>query len=536
MLPAYSDRDVGPGCPRPPDGDGEQRAHALAVELGERARRKQPAFDVGGQQPALHVVAGETVGELGEVVGTEGQELRVRRQLAGQQRGPRCLHHRADAVGNVDAGAPGYVGGDGGDIGGGQRQFPRYRDERDHHLEGGAHTFGGHVDPGGEQGTDLSRIEPGTHHGEPYAAHPEHGVGLAQRRGAGGLPVVVVAVAVMGEELVHRSIQQTYRQRSISHGTQQVTEVLALRVSQGHESLALVVGILSHDDPADQRQPGTQELVFGAAQTDALGAQPDGARRVGRGIRVGPNPEPAVVVGPAEQNIELRGRGRRAHLDRPGIHLTGPPVDRNDVPLAQLPPVGADAARDRIDPQRGRATHRGPAGAAGDHSRVRGEPSARRDDGVRGQQARYVRGRRLGHHQDGGHTVRGPLDRVAAGQRDPSAGRPGGGREPAHQQRLAAAQPQLWVQQCLYLLGSYGQYRGGAVHGVGGDQVHGEPYRGGWAGVVVGSRAEQGELAVAQLEPDVRHGVEVVLEGGQRRPQEIGATGEPRHRLARPAR
>ncbi len=356
-----------------------------------------------------------------------------------------------------------------------------------------------------------------------------------QRRGAGGLPVVVV-VAVVGEELVHRSIQQTYRQRSVSHGTQQVTEVRALRVSQGHERLALVVGVLSHDDPADQRQPGAQELVFGAAQTDALGAQPDGARRVGRGVRVGPDPEPAVVVGPAEQDIELRGRGRRAHLDRSGIHLAGPPVDRDDVPLAQLPPVGADAARDRIDPQRGRATHRGPAGTAGDHSRVRGEPSARRDDGVRGQQARYVRGRRLGHHQDGGHAVRGPLDRVDAGQRDPSAGRPGGGREPAHQQWLAAVQPQLWVQQCLYLLGSHGAHRGGAVHGVGGGQVHGEPYRGGWAGVVVRSRAEQGELAVAQLEPDVCHGVEVVLEGGQRLPQEIGATGEPRHRLARPAR
>ncbi len=169
--------------------------------------------------------------------------------------------------------------------------------------------------------------------GEPYTAHAEHGIGLAQLPGAGCLPVVVI-VTVVGKELVHRCVQETHRHRTIPHRAQQVAEVLALSVGQGRERLAFVLGILGKDHPADQRQSGAEKLVFGPAQPDALGAQPHGARRVSRGVGVGPHPEPAVVVGPAEQDVELGGGGCRANLDRADVDVAGASVNGDDVAFA----------------------------------------------------------------------------------------------------------------------------------------------------------------------------------------------------------
>ena len=52
----------------------------------------------------LDVVAGEAPAHLGQVVGAEGEELRRLGDLAGGQRRPRHLDHRADQRVHLDAG------------------------------------------------------------------------------------------------------------------------------------------------------------------------------------------------------------------------------------------------------------------------------------------------------------------------------------------------------------------------------------------------------------------------------------------------
>ena len=69
-------------------------------------------------------------------------------------------------------------------------------------------------------------------------------------------------------------------------------EVLALHGQQLGERLLLLVGRLGEDQVLDQRLPFAEEHVLGTAQADALCAEATCAGGVGRGVRVGPNPEP----------------------------------------------------------------------------------------------------------------------------------------------------------------------------------------------------------------------------------------------------
>ena len=57
--------------------------------------------------------------------------------------------------------------------------------------------------------------------------------------------------------------------------------------------LALVVGV-GEDQPLDQLAAVAEEHVLGAAQADALGAEPAGAQRVLGVVRVGAHPQPAA--------------------------------------------------------------------------------------------------------------------------------------------------------------------------------------------------------------------------------------------------
>ena len=65
---------------------------------GSRTARPEDALAPGSAEKnaRLDVVAGEAPGHLGQVVGAEGEELGGLGDLAGGQRGPRQLDHRAD--------------------------------------------------------------------------------------------------------------------------------------------------------------------------------------------------------------------------------------------------------------------------------------------------------------------------------------------------------------------------------------------------------------------------------------------------------
>ena len=121
--------------------------------------------------------------------------------------------------------------------------------------------------------------------------------------------------------------------------------------------VALVVGV-GQDQPLDQRAALAEEHVLGAAQPDALRAEPAGPGGVLGGVGVGAHRHPPRAVGVAHDPVDRDAPGRRprrsiAVLEVPhhrGVddrhlaeeHLAGRAVDGDDVALVHL---GAAARR-----------------------------------------------------------------------------------------------------------------------------------------------------------------------------------------------
>ena len=96
MLTAHADFQVRSGGPAPLGAEADQFAHPIGIDHVKRVAAEESLFEVGRHHPALDVVPAEPEGHLGQVVGTEGEEVRLLGDLAGQQRGPGCLDHGAD--------------------------------------------------------------------------------------------------------------------------------------------------------------------------------------------------------------------------------------------------------------------------------------------------------------------------------------------------------------------------------------------------------------------------------------------------------
>ena len=107
---------------------------------------------------------------------------------------------------------------------------------------------------------------------------------------------------------------------------------------------------LGEDHAPHDRQPVlAEEHVLGAAQADALGAELAGVGGVGAVVGVGPHGELALadLVGPAEDDVELGRRLRRAQRDLAEHDLAGRAVERDHVALAHRHVAGRERlARD----------------------------------------------------------------------------------------------------------------------------------------------------------------------------------------------
>src|SRR5438552_13589701 len=76
VLAAHADLQVGSGGAAFVHGDADEAADAVAVDGLERGDAEDAELEVAGEERAFHVVAGEAPAHLGEIVGTEGEELR----------------------------------------------------------------------------------------------------------------------------------------------------------------------------------------------------------------------------------------------------------------------------------------------------------------------------------------------------------------------------------------------------------------------------------------------------------------------------
>ena len=155
------------------------------------------------------------------------------------------------------------------------------------------------------------------------------------------------------------------------------------------------VSAVCEDQALDQHPAVAEEHVLGAAQADALRAEPAGPGGVVGGVGVGPHPQPPRGVGVAQDPVDgshqvgrlLVGVGRRRRRGRPPG--TGRPVRSSRAPHRGTPRRSCRRSRARrprrrrcrrrgpcgrrdVDVDRLRPAHAGAAHAAGDHGGVAG--------------------------------------------------------------------------------------------------------------------------------------------------------------------
>src|SRR5262249_13227993 len=101
VLTADAELDPGPGPAALFSGDLDEPADALPVEGLERRHAEDPQLQVAAEEGRLDIVPGEPPGGLGEVVGTEGEELSGLGDLPGGDGRPGQLDHGADERGRT---------------------------------------------------------------------------------------------------------------------------------------------------------------------------------------------------------------------------------------------------------------------------------------------------------------------------------------------------------------------------------------------------------------------------------------------------
>ena len=85
------------------NSEADQAAYAVLVQTSERIGLEDLLVEVGLQN-AAHIITGEAIGHLSEVVSAEGEELCFLGHIACGDCGTRRLDHRADHILHLQAG------------------------------------------------------------------------------------------------------------------------------------------------------------------------------------------------------------------------------------------------------------------------------------------------------------------------------------------------------------------------------------------------------------------------------------------------
>ena len=408
VLAADADLEVGAGLAAQLHG----HLHLLdddRVEGLEGVVRQDLVLDVLEKEPALGVVAAVAERHLGQVVGAEAEELGVLGDLVRDPAGPRDLDHRAELVVDLDAAL--------GDDRGGLRLQKRLSgdelvhvpDERDHDLRPRVLLGLLHGHGRVEDGPRLDLHEVRDHQAQAAAAQAEHRVLLVHRldrreqllvrsrclrTSLGDLDQLLLEVR---EELVQRRVDEADDDRQAGHRREDALEVALLELLElGHGGVELGDGLLllggeglaggrlglraggdvGHEDRAahDLEARALAEHVLGAAQADALGAV--GARLSGflGLVGVGPDLQPADLVGHRQDGLKvllvLVARvDRRQGADE---DFAGGAVEADRVAFLDRGAVGVGALGGVVDFELRAAGHAGLADLASHDRGVRG--------------------------------------------------------------------------------------------------------------------------------------------------------------------
>ena len=316
VLAADAELEAGPARAALLGGDPDQLADAVAVERLERADAEDALLQVGREERRLDVVAGEAPGGLGQVVGAEGEELGglgdLRRRSA----------RRAAARSSCRRGTPGARR-----VSAAPRRAPgmmssltvssswTLRDQRDHDLDA-RHAAG--LDPLGRGLGDRARPASRTGRGStrPRRTPRRPSIGFCScslctacsiRRSSSRFSPRASATATrtdelgeVGQELVQRRVEQPDGDRQAVHRLEDADEVLALQRQQLRQfGLAGSSSVSARISRSTSCAALAEEHVLGAAQADALRAEPAGPRGVLGVVGVGPHRHPPRAVGVA---------------------------------------------------------------------------------------------------------------------------------------------------------------------------------------------------------------------------------------------
>ena len=382
------------------DGHPHHRAHPVAIEDLERIRWDDLLFDIAREKALLGIVARDAEHGLGEVVRAEREELRLRRDLVGDDAGARDLDHRPELI--VDA-LPALLEHplrDFGDLCRETIELPHRPDERHHDLGLRFDALLRRVDRRAEDRADLHLEYLGVYEQEPATAQAEHRVVLVQLLEATEDPRLFfefcsvsssrlshgdldVDISVFTEELMEGRINQANYNWQPIHRLEHLVEVALLERKQLRER-ALSPGCVARQDHVlhDRQALGLAEHVLRSRETDALSAKLAGEAAFTRRVGVDPNTEAPALVGPRKQLDELlllaEVRGDRRELSRED--LAGGAVDGDRIALLDDLPADVHLALLKVDIERGDAGNARQTETARHHGGMRGRAAARRED------------------------------------------------------------------------------------------------------------------------------------------------------------
>ena len=336
------------------DGDPHQVADAAGVQGLEGVLLQHAVLEVVRQELALRVVAGEAKRSLRQVVGAEGEEVGLPRDLVGSDAGARELDHRAAEVLHLRRF---FLR----DVHGQLAQPPQFlleRHERMHDLDE-RRLPRAVLD--GVRGTDdrahLHLVDLRPLEAEPAATRAEHRVRLLQLLDAAA-HALVRRLLERRQELMQRRIEEPDRHRQAGHRLEDRLEVALLHRQQLVEGGAASFLVHGKDHLAHDGQPVVgHEHVLGPAEADPLRTEVARFGCVSGRVRVRAHLQPAVLVAPAQDRLEVvvHLRGNERHLA--DDHCTRAPVDGQDVPFRQGLALQRDRPRVDVDRKRVAAGH-----------------------------------------------------------------------------------------------------------------------------------------------------------------------------------